>query len=91
MAIMVIFGVIGYFLKKFKYPLAPAILALVLGPMLEKALRQSLLMSVGSGWIFLTRPISLVTLLISFALLASSLIPWMKKKREDLAKASDKS
>ena len=59
MAIMVIFGVIGYFLRKFKYPLAPAILALVLGPMLEKALRQSLLMSVGSGWIFLTRPISL--------------------------------
>jgi len=90
MAIMVIFGVIGYFLKKFKYPLAPAILALVLGPMLEKALRQSLLMSVGSGWIFLTRPISLVTILISFALLASSLIPWMKKKREDLAAASDK-
>jgi putative tricarboxylic transport membrane protein len=90
MAIMVIFGVIGYFLKKFRYPLAPAILALVLGPMLEKALRQSLLMSVGSGWIFLTRPISLVTILISFALLASSLIPWMKKKREDLAKASDK-
>ena len=90
MAIMVIFGVIGYFLKKFKYPLAPAILALVLGPMLEKALRQSLLMSVGSGWIFLTRPISLVTILISFVLLASSLIPWMKKKREDLAKASDK-
>ena len=89
MAIMVIFGVIGYFLRKFKYPLAPAILALVLGPMLEKALRQSLLMSVGSGWIFLTRPISLITILISFALLASSLIPWMKKKREDLAKASD--
>ncbi len=89
MAIMVIFGVIGYFLRKFKYPLAPAILALVLGPMLEKALRQSLLMSVGSGWIFLTRPISLITILISFALLASSLIPWMKKKRGDLAKASD--
>jgi TctA family transporter len=44
---------------------------------------------VGSGWIFLTRPISLITILISFALLASSLIPWMKKKREDLAKASD--
>ena len=88
-AIMVIFGVIGYFLRKFKYPLAPAILALVLGPMLEKALRQSLLMSVGSGWIFLTRPISLVTILISLALLASSLIPWLKQKREDLGKASD--
>ena len=89
-SIMIIFGVIGYFLRKFKYPLAPVILALVLGPMLEKALRQSLLMSVGSGWIFLTRPISLATLSISCILLASSLIPWMEKKREDLRKASDK-
>jgi putative tricarboxylic transport membrane protein len=89
-AIMVIFGVLGYFLRKFKYPLAPAILALVLGPMLEKALRQSLLMSVGSGWIFVTRPISLVTLLISFALLASSLLPWMRKKQEKIREAADK-
>jgi putative tricarboxylic transport membrane protein len=89
-AIMVIFGVLGYFLRKFKYPLAPAILALVLGPMLEKALRQSLAMSWGSGWIFLTRPISLVTLLISFALLASSLLPWMRKKQEKIREAADK-
>lgn len=82
--IMVIFGVVGYFLRKFRYPLAPAILALVIGPMLEKALRQSLLMSVGSGWIFLTRPISLITLLVSFALLGSSILPWIRKKREDI-------
>ncbi len=88
-AIMVIFGVIGYFLKKFKYPLAPAILALVLGPMLEKALRQSLLMSVGSGWIFVTRPISLATILISAILLASSVIPWMRRKREDLGRSTN--
>lgn len=89
-AMMVIFGVLGYFLRKFKYPLAPAILALVLGPMLEKALRQSLLMSVGSGWIFVTRPISLVTLLVSFALLASSLLPWMRKRQERIREAADK-
>ena len=90
MAMMVVFGVLGYLLRKFKYPLAPAILALVLGPMLEKALRQSLLMSVGSGWIFVTRPISLVTLLISFALLGSSLLPSMRKKKEKIREAADK-
>jgi len=82
--IMVIFGIIGYFAKKFSYPCAPLILALVLGPMMEKALRQSLLMSVGSGWIFLTRPISLITLLITFALLASTIAPSIKKKRQAL-------
>jgi len=85
---MVIFGVVGYFLRKFKYPLAPAVLALVLGPMLEKSLRQSLLMSLGSGWIFFTRPISLVTFLISFALLGSSILPWMKRKREEIRDSS---
>jgi TctA family transporter len=47
-------------------------------------------MSWGSGWIFLTRPISLVTLLISFALLASSLLPWMRKKQEKIREAADK-
>jgi putative tricarboxylic transport membrane protein len=86
---MVLFGIIGYFLRKFDYPAAPAILALVLGPMLEKALRQSLLISVGSGWIFVTRPISLITLLICFLLLVSTILPWMKKKRQDIQEASD--
>src|SRR4026209_2887996 len=51
---MVIFGVIGYLFKKLDYPLAPLVLALVLGDMAEKALRQSLIMSQGSVAIFLT-------------------------------------
>jgi putative tricarboxylic transport membrane protein len=89
MVVMLIFGVVGYFLRKFKYPLAPAILALVLGPMLETSLRQSLLMSSGSGWIFLNRPISLAMILISVALLLSSWMPAMKKTRAELATASD--
>ena len=72
--IMVIFGVIGYFLRKFQYPTAPALLALVLGPMLEKALRQSLLISGGSSLIFFTRPISAVLMAISIFLLAYPLI-----------------
>jgi putative tricarboxylic transport membrane protein len=54
---MLIFGVIGYVFKKLDYPLAPLVLALVLGDMAENALRQSLIMSQGSFAIFLTRPI----------------------------------
>jgi putative tricarboxylic transport membrane protein len=89
MVIMLIFGVLGYFLRKFKYPLAPAILALVLGPMLESSLRRSLLMSSGDGWIFLNRPISLAMILICAALLVSSALPAMKRKRKELAQAGD--
>jgi putative tricarboxylic transport membrane protein len=49
---MVVFGVAGYFFKKLKYPLAPLVLALVLGDMAETAFRQSMLVSGGSVSIF---------------------------------------
>src|SRR5437867_12528586 len=55
---MVIFGVVGYVFKKLDYPLAPLVLALVLGDLAENALRQSLIMSQGSLAIFMARPIS---------------------------------
>ena len=69
--IMVIFGIIGYLFKKFEYEAAPLVLALVLGPMLEAALRRSLLLSAGNPLIFFTRPISAVLMLVSFLLLLS--------------------
>ena len=43
---MVFFGVMGYLLRKFAFPASPFILAMILGPMLEKTLQQSL---IGSG------------------------------------------
>ena len=55
---MLMFGVIGYVFKKLDYPLAPLVLALVLGDLAENALRQSLIMSQGSLSIFVTRPIA---------------------------------
>jgi putative tricarboxylic transport membrane protein len=55
---MVLFGVVGYVFKKLDYPLAPLVLALVLGDHAENALRQSLIMSQGSLAIFALRPIA---------------------------------
>lgn len=52
------FGVLGYFLRRAAFPVAPFILGLVLGPMLENSLRQSLTLSHGSPWIFVERPIA---------------------------------
>jgi putative tricarboxylic transport membrane protein len=66
--VMLAFGVIGYFLRKLDFPLAPAVLALILGPFMEKSLRTSLEISGGDFSIFLTRPIS-VTLLVCAALI----------------------
>jgi putative tricarboxylic transport membrane protein len=67
-ALMTVFGIAGYILRKHGYELAPLIMALVLGPMFESNLRYSLIMSDGKFSIFLTRPISLVFLLISVIL-----------------------
>jgi putative tricarboxylic transport membrane protein len=78
--IMIIFGIVGYLMKKFEYEGAPLILAFVLSPMMENALRQALLMSHGSFNIFFTRPISLALLTISIFLLASPLIPGLRKR-----------
>jgi putative tricarboxylic transport membrane protein len=77
---MILFGVLGYLLKKFGYESAPLILAVVLGPMLEQNLRQSLLLSRGSFMIFITRPISGVILGVAFLLLLTNIFPSVRKK-----------
>ena len=54
--LMFLFGVVGYLLRKLDYPMAPAVLAIVLGPLAETSMRQSLLISHGSPAIFFERP-----------------------------------
>ncbi len=66
-AFAIAFGIIGYLMEKYEFPVAPLILSLILGPMIENALRQSLIMSQGSWGIFVTRPISAGLLLIALA------------------------
>ena len=65
---MVGFGLLGYLLRKRDYELAPFILALVLGPLFEQSLRQSLILSAKDPGIFFNRPISLGLLLVSVLL-----------------------
>jgi putative tricarboxylic transport membrane protein len=77
--IMIIFGGVGYWMKKFGYEGAPLVLAFVLSPMLENAFRQSLIMSGGGFGIFLSRPISLGLLSVTIALLLLPLIPGLKR------------
>jgi putative tricarboxylic transport membrane protein len=79
---MLIFGVIGYVFKKLDYPLAPLVLALVLGDLAENALRQSLIMSQGSLAIFLARPISgVITAAAIFFFILPIITPWWRRFR----------
>jgi putative tricarboxylic transport membrane protein len=70
--VMLVFGIIGYLLRKLGFPLAPAVLALILGPFMEKSLRTSLEMSGGDFGIFVTRPISASLLVCAVLILAVS-------------------
>jgi len=79
---MLIFGIVGYVFKKLDYPLAPLVLALVLGDISENALRQSLIMSQGSLGIFFSRPIAgVITVAALFFLLVPVVTPWWRRWR----------
>src|ERR1700741_113939 len=79
---MLIFGVVGYVFKKLDYPLAPLVLALVLGDLAENALRQSLIMSQGSLGILFTRPISGVITVVAILFFIMPIIsPWWRRWR----------
>jgi putative tricarboxylic transport membrane protein len=73
---MLIFGVVGYAMKKLGYSPAALVLALVLGPMAERALRQSLIISDAGMGIFFMRPISAVLMLIALAAIAVPVTKW---------------
>jgi putative tricarboxylic transport membrane protein len=86
--IMLIMGVLGYALKKFRFDPAPLVLGLVIAPILEMSLRQSLIMSDGGWMIFLQRPIALTLLAASAGLLALSAIGAISRRKDWRAKLS---
>ncbi|MDP4795461.1 MAG: tripartite tricarboxylate transporter permease [Rhodospirillales bacterium] len=80
--LMLLFGIGAYLLRKLDYPVAPAVLAIVLGPIAEPKLRQSLLFSSGDPMIFLERPIAgpITVIAIFLILLPLFNLIWKKMK-----------
>jgi len=74
-------GILGYGMRKLEYPTAPVVLGLILSPMLESALRQSLTISKGSLAIFVVRPISLVLLFLTAVSILASIYSRRRKRR----------
>jgi putative tricarboxylic transport membrane protein len=83
-ALMIGFGIFGYLARKFQFEMAPLVLAIVIGPMMENNLRLALTISQGDPWIFIQKPISAVFMIVSLVLLISPFIPWLGKRREKL-------
>ncbi len=80
--IMLIIGVVGYLMRKLNYPVAPAVLAIVLGPLAERSMRQSLISSQGDVTTFVTRPISLTCVILALLLISYPLIQRAMRKRK---------
>ena len=79
--LMLIFAGVGYAMRKSRYEPAPFILGMILSPMIENAFRQSLILSDGSFYIFLERPISAIFVIAAFVVIVTFIIPAMKKKK----------
>ncbi len=77
---MLVFGVIGYLMRKLGFESGPLILAFVLGPIFELSLRQSLRLSQGSAWVFLSRPISAVLVIALILVVLGYFVIIFRKK-----------
>jgi putative tricarboxylic transport membrane protein len=77
--LMLVFGVLGYILRKIDWPAVPLVIALILGPMMEKALRAGLELSAGDFSVFLTNPISGMLLAAAAVTLGTAL--WQQRTR----------
>lgn len=82
--LMLIFGLGGYFMRKLNYPVAPAVLAIVLGPLAEGSLRRSLIASQGDATSFFSpseHPIALVCMLIALTLVSFPIVQKFSRKK----------
>src|SRR4029077_19285656 len=87
--IMLIMGILGYALRKFEFDPAPLVLGLVISPILEQSLRQSLIMSNGNYLIFFSRPISASLMAVRAGLLALPAYASMLKRADWRAKLAE--
>jgi len=88
--VMLIFGIIGYFIKKFDLNAAAIVLALILGPIGEAGLRRALILSRGSYEIFFRSNVSLVLIGMSLLSLFSPLfMEWLSRSRASKPKESN--
>lgn len=82
--VMALFGIVGYVLRKLDFPLAPIVLTLILGPLMERSLRQSLELSQGSLSIFLDSPIAVVLLSLTALILIAPAFQFFRRRKEHL-------
>lgn len=86
--LILLFGAVGYLMRKLDYPLAPLVLAIVLGPLAEKSFRQTMIAEHGDWSVLFTRPLSGTVMVIALGLFVYPLFMiWQRKKNAAKAEA----
>ncbi|MEC9369212.1 MAG: tripartite tricarboxylate transporter permease, partial [Pseudomonadota bacterium] len=80
--LILLFGVVGYLMRKLDYPMAPLVLAIVLGPLAEKTFRQTMIGEQGDWTVFFTRPLSAIIMLCALGLIVYPLYLAWKRRGE---------
>jgi putative tricarboxylic transport membrane protein len=79
------FGIIGFFLKRYDFPLSPMLVAIILGPMLEMNMANALTIGNGSFTVFFTTPIGTTFIALSVLIIIITVITRARKNRDDHA------
>ncbi len=79
---MFLIGVVGFFMRRYDFPVGPMILGVILGPLMEQQFRRALQASQGDLSVFVTRPIALAILLLAAAALLLPYLPRLFGRRE---------
>ena len=87
-SVLIVFGIVGFLMKRFNFPIPPLTIGLVLGNLFETNLRRSLLLSDGNPMIFITRPVSRAILILSLLFMFLPDIKAFMEKRK-AAKANN--
>jgi putative tricarboxylic transport membrane protein len=83
LVVLIVMGFLGFFFRKIKFDVAPIVVALVLGPMLETTLRESLFISRGNPTIFFTRPLSgTILVILAIMLFTPPILALVKKSNK---------
>jgi putative tricarboxylic transport membrane protein len=83
--VALVFGVVGYLMRKLGFPMAPMVLATVLAQLLEASFQQALLISQGSLLIFFTRPIAAALMLLAFLSILRGIWLEVRERRLEVA------
>jgi putative tricarboxylic transport membrane protein len=86
---MIVFGVMGYFMRKGGFPAAPFVLSLILGPIIERSLQQALISSGGDPSIFVEKPISAGLLCVAVFLVLTPAVKYLLKRKDRLKRSND--